>query len=262
MIRYLRLYWACVKFSIMQATLFRVDFWLRIVMDLVFYGVHLGVFLVLFEHTPVLGDWTREQVLVFVAGSLIVDGLSMTLFSNNHWQLPVLINKGEFDFYLVKPVSTLFFVSLRNFALNSFVNLLMALGIWVWAVRQLPEPPSAGRLVLYGVLLLNGTLLSASLRVLMFLPVFWTQSGRGLEPLHHTLMRLTERPDGIFHGTFRALFTWVIPIFAMASFPARVLLDAEPTQTLATLAGVSLAFYALTLALWNRALRAYGSASS
>ena len=44
------------------------------------------------------------------------------------WWLPMLINRGDLDYYLVRPVSTLFFVSFRDFAANSFVNLVIATG--------------------------------------------------------------------------------------------------------------------------------------
>ena len=68
-------------------------------------------------------------MFVFLAGIFMSDALHMTIFANNMWMLPILINKGDLDYYLVRPVSPLFFLSLRDFAANSFLNLVIASGI-------------------------------------------------------------------------------------------------------------------------------------
>ena len=60
----------------------------------------------------------------------------------------MLINKGDLDYYLVRPVSTLFFVSLREFAVNSFFNVLIAIGILVWTLLRFPEPVTLARVLL------------------------------------------------------------------------------------------------------------------
>ena len=77
----------------------------------------------------------------------------MTFFANNMWKLPLAVNRGDLDYHLVRPVSTLFFVSLRDFAANSFVNLLMAVGVLVWAVSVHPTPLPAWRIALFAAVL-------------------------------------------------------------------------------------------------------------
>ena len=75
---------------------------------------------VLYTRTGLVGGWTLDQTYMFACGYLFVDAIHMTLFANNMWMLPVFINKGDLDYYLVRPVSSLFFLSLREFAANSF----------------------------------------------------------------------------------------------------------------------------------------------
>ncbi len=263
MTRYLRLYGAFVKFSVMQATMFRFDFWLRIIMDILYYAISIGIMIVLFEHTPWLGGWNREQVLVFIAGALLLDGVTMTLFNNNFWELSGLINEGRLDYYLVRPVSTLFFVSLRQFAVNSFVNLVLGIAFLIWTINQLPGPVSFGGVALYVILVLNGVLLMYLLRIQFTLPLFWWQStGMGLLSLFHTVGKVTERPDRIFYGALRWFFVVVFPALTAISLPARLFLDPWDWNVFFTIVGVSIFHWCLTLFLWSRALRAYGSASS
>ena len=126
--RYLRLYFHFLRYSFSRAFEFRVDFSFRIVMDCVFYAVNLTFFTLLYNQRDQIGGWTIDQAYIFVAAFFFVDALHMTLFSNNMWWLPILVNKGDLDYYLVRPVSSLFFLSLREFAATSFINLIIATG--------------------------------------------------------------------------------------------------------------------------------------
>src|SRR5690606_38761263 len=125
-----------------KAMEFRLDFTFRILMDIIYYVVNILFFKVIYLHTPVLAGWTEEQMMIFVASYLLVDAINMTFFSTNMWWLPYHINRGDLDYYLIRPVSPLFFLSLREFSANSFLNLLMALGIFTWtlATYSLPFP--------------------------------------------------------------------------------------------------------------------------
>ena len=150
-VRYLRLYAHFVRFSMSRTLEFRIDFFFRVFMDLAYYGVNIAFYQVIVLHTELLGGWNRDQTLVFMAGFLLVDAMVMTLFSNNIWWLPIFINRGDMDYYLLRPVSSLFFLSVRDFAVNSFINFLFAVGILAWALSRTAEPWSAGAVVLYSL---------------------------------------------------------------------------------------------------------------
>jgi ABC-2 type transport system permease protein len=260
--RYLRLYLHFLRFSASRSMEFRLDFFFRVVMDLAYYGVALGFFHVLYLHTGSVGGWDLHQARVFVAGYIVVDAIHMTVFSNNLWQLPQLVNKGDLDYYLVRPVSSLFFLSLRDFAFNSFLNLVFAAGILAWALAAYPHPLGAGEIAGYVLLLLGGSLLYYAVHLLTLLPVFWTHSGQMLTSLFYNITRFMERPDRIYRGWTHVLFTVALPFGVMASFPARLLLDPFEPRVLAHYLAVLGGFSALLLWGWRAALRNYSSASS
>jgi ABC-2 type transport system permease protein len=262
LLRYLRLYAHFVRFSVSRAMEFRLDFFFRIFMDLAYYGVNIAFYQVVFLHTELLGGWNQDQTLVFMAGFLLVDALVMTLFSNNIWWLPIFVNRGDLDYYLLRPVSSLFFLSLRDFAVNSFINLLFAVGILVWALSRVPEPWPAGEVALFAGLLGVGAFLHYCVHLLMILPVFWIHNGSSLHTIFYSFQRFMERPDRIFTGWVRKVLVTVAPFALMASFPARMLIDGLDWWTLAHFAAVVAAFFGLLLLVWNLGLRAYSSASS
>jgi ABC-2 type transport system permease protein len=69
-------------------------------------------------------------------------------------------------------------------------------------------------------------------------------------------------PVQIFPGLWRFMFTFVIPIAVMTTFPAMALLGRlDAATTLATIGG-ALAMLVIGRVVWRAALRSYTSASS
>lgn len=260
--RYLRLYGHFVRFSLSKAMEFRFDFFFRVFMDLAYYGIQIAFYNVVFLQTAALGGWNRDQALVFLGGYLVVDGIGMTFFSNNLWWLPSAVNHGDLDYYLVRPVSSLFFLTLRDFAANSLINLIFALGILGWAVSRLPQLPGPGTCALYLVMIAAGALLHGLLHLLLLIPVFWMHSAGSLHGIFYSFSRFMERPDRIFTGWTRRVLVTVFPFCLMASFPARVFLEGPDWRIVSHFAVVLAALFAFVAWFWGKGLRAYSSASS
>jgi ABC-2 type transport system permease protein len=260
--RYIRLFAYFIAFSFSKAFEFRFDFWMRILMDVLYYAVAISFFEIIFLHTPTLGGWTEPEMMIFVAAYCIVDAVNMTLFSNNMWQMAALVNRGDLDYYLLRPISSLFFISLRDFAANSFVNLLITFGIFAWAVGRYPHPVSSAHVILFFVMILNGNLIFYCLNMLANIPVFYTHSSQGFGNLIWSLMKFGERPDRIYSGLVRRVLTTAIPFSVVASFPTRLLLEDFDWKILIHSFAVSAVFFTIVVYLWNRALRNYSSASS
>lgn len=262
MLRYLQLYASFVRFSLSRALEFRLDFWFRIVMDLIYYAINIAFFKIIYNHTGILGGWDEQQVMVFVGAYLVVDALFMTIFSNNVWWLPQLVNKGDLDYYIVRPVSSLFFVSLREFAINSFVNLVMAVAILVWAIAQLPQPFGIGQYLFFTLLLFNGVLIYFLVNLCFVLPVFWLHSARGLGMTFYALCRFMERPHRIFSGMTRVVLMSIMPMSMMASIPTKLFIEGFHLQLYLQLLTVTAVFFGIVVMLWHWGLRSYSSASS
>jgi ABC-2 type transport system permease protein len=69
-------------------------------------------------------------------------------------------------------------------------------------------------------------------------------------------------PVQVFSGAWRVVFTFIIPVAVMTTFPAMALLGRLDAHTaIATIAG-SLAMLAVSRLVWRSAIRNYTSASS
>lgn len=260
--RYLRLYAYFVRFSFSRAMEFRLDFFFRIFMDLQFYIVNILFYRLIYSHTDLLGGWNERQILIFIGIYIVMDALHMTVFSNNCWWMPIFVNKGDMDYYLVRPVSSLFFLSLREFAANSFVNLILALSIFGYALWAYPEPFGFGQVVMALLLVVMGTFLYFLLHWMALMPVFWTHSARGMMPVFFAMTRFIEKPDRIFTGVARLTLLTILPFSVMASYPARLIIEDFSWSVFLHLSGITVIFGVLVVLVWNKALAAYSSASS
>lgn len=262
MLRYLFLYASFVRFSLSLALEFRVDFVFRVAMDLVYYAVNIAFYDVVYRHTDMLGGWTKEQGMVFVGVFITVDALVMTVFANNLWWLPHYVNRGELDYYLIRPVSSLFFLSLRQFAAESTVNLACALGILAYFLYASSIPIGIGSLTVLGICLVAGAVLYYLVHLCFTLPVFWMHSSEGLMAAFYNAARFMERPERMFSGWVRMALLTVLPFGLMASYPARLFLDGFDWRLLAHLFLATFAFGGLVLVMWKAGLHSYASASS
>ena len=262
MMRYLRLYARFVAFSLSKSMQFRMDFFFRIAMDCVYYAVNISFFEILYLHFPSIGGWDHGQTRIFIACFLMVDAIQMTLFSNNLWPLPMMINRGELDYYLLRPVSSLFFLTLRDIAFNSFINFLITVGILVWALMSYTGVVHPGAVVLMLALVVNGAFLFLAIQLILNTPVFWTHSGAGFAEIGFSLMKVMERPHRIYSRGLRIFFTYFLPYCLMASIPASLVLDGLHFSVLAKALAATAGVWTFTLTFWRLGLRSYSSASS
>ena len=260
--RYPRLYASFLRFSFSKAMEFRFDFFFRIGMDVLWYITNLAFFQILYSHTSLFGGWTQDQILIFQAAMFFSDALYMTVLSSNMWWFPFLINKGDLDYYLVRPVSSLFFLSLREFSANSFVNLLMTVAFLVYVLVAYPPTLGAGSILLFVALLFVGLVLQWALQLCALIPVFWTHQGMGLREVSFALSRYSHQPDGIYRGWVRRVLTSILPYALIVSFPCRALFDDNPWPATLQLLAVTCVLIGVAVLFWKRGLRAYASASS
>lgn len=241
---------------------FRIDFFFRVLMDIIYYIVNILFFQVIYLHTPILAGWTQDQMILFIAGYLLCDGLNMTIFSNNIWWLPQLINRGDLDYYLIRPVSPLFFLSLREFAANSLMNLFVAAGFFIYALMQYQEPFTTLQLCFYLLMLFCGVLLQYCIQLLFVLPSFWIQNKRGLLDFFYAIALAGERPDRIYKGITRLLFAYIIPLSLVASYPARFFIEPFNPLMLLHFFAICGLFWIIVLTVWKKGISSYSSASS
>src|SRR5215472_6538476 len=139
---YAKIYAALWKNSVTREMIFKSNFLLWIVVELLWFGLQLSFIGVLYLHTDRIGTWTKWQVVMLIGASHFIQQIFQAFFLVNCTNLSELVRTGKLDFLLLLPVNTRFVVSLRQVDLGGFVNAAIGVGIMVFAAHQLGLVPT------------------------------------------------------------------------------------------------------------------------
>jgi len=172
------------------------------------------------------------------------------------------IRNGAFDYVLLKPADAQFLISSSRYEPWKLFDLLGGIGVGVYAFVLRGHPPTPGSLVLGLVLLAAGVAAMYSLWIVCAAASFWVVRLDNLVYLLGAIFDVARWPIQVFRGMWRIVFTFVIPVAVMTTFPAMALLGRlDIEHALATIGGALLMLLVSRL-VWQLAIRNYTSASS
>jgi ABC-2 type transport system permease protein len=260
--RYLRLLGLQLRMSLTLGAQYRWDFLLDGAMSIVWTGLAVVPLYVAFHERPAVAGWTFEQSLVVVGWFTLLKGI---LDGGVNPSLVVVVDhirKGTLDFVLMKPADPQFLVSTAKFEPWKGVDALASAALFAWACVLLGRAPTAGQIALGVALLLAATSVLYSLWILVVSAAFWVIRLDNLSYLLNVLFDFGRWPVSLFKGVVRLLFTFVIPVAIMTTFPAQALLGSLPARTAVLSLLGSAVFTLLARRVWQRAIGRYTSASS
>jgi ABC-2 type transport system permease protein len=261
--RYLTIYAALWKNSIVREMGFKTNFLLWIVVEMLWFALQLSFMFVVYSHTDRIGTWSKWQVVMLLGGSHFIQQLFTAFFLTNCTQLSELIRTGKLDFMLLLPVNTRFMISFRQVDLGGFVNAASAVAVMIYAGNQLQLTPTWAQVAGFILLAAVGILIHYSLMFLLASVSFWTVRAQGIVWGYYNLFNIARLPDEAFRGLFKAVFTFALPMLLVANVPVKLLVRklSSPLEMIVLL-GMAIVCLALSEGVWRFSVRHYTSASS
>ncbi len=259
--KYSRLMVAFARASFIAELEYRANFIIRIITDIFWYLAQIFTFETLFLHTKLIGSWSVEQTRVFLGLVFVSDAIYMVFFHDNLDRMTERVRKGDLDLLLAKPVNSQFMISTQYFAVALLGNLLIAVAWFSWSLSQLPNF-EALRLLWLLLLIPAGVLSLYSIRFMVAATAIIFTKADNIQYLWYQTYKLGLRPDSIYAPWLRLFILTVLPLAAVASVPARALLDPPELVLFAWVTVWSAALLLISNRFWRYALRYYSSASS
>lgn len=259
--RYLDAFWVTIKNNWVREAVYRTNFITSFITDLVWILVEFSLFAIIYANTESLGGWTQPQVYFFLGFFFAADALFTIFFQRNFWMFSDLVNRGELDILLTKPISAAFLALTRYVGLTSFLNFGLGLAIMI---RYSGPAEFAGGIhwlevpIWFGV----SVAVATAVRFLFSVSTFWTERSWALAQLYYHFFQFASKPDTIFPKAIRYLVLTALPFALIGSVPSRALLQGLSLGEYALVAGVLGTFVGLDVLLWRAGLRRYQSASS
>lgn len=263
MLRYLRLLGIQLRASTAVAMQYRLDFLVQGGLALFWAGWGLVPLLVVFGVREGVAGWTFEEALVVIGWFMVMKGVLEGAVNPSLASVVEHIRKGTLDFVLLKPADAQFLVSTQKFAPWRVFDALGGLVVFAVAFHRLGRLPSPGNVVAALLLLACAALILYSLWILVVSAAFFVVKIDNLSYLFVSIFDAARWPADVFRGALRAVFTFVVPLAIMTTFPARALLGKEfgVSDGAGALAG-AVAFAAFSRLVWLRSIGRYTSASS
>jgi ABC-2 type transport system permease protein len=239
--------------------------------------MNVGLYLLIFHYTPHLGAkddpaaaWDKFQFFVFLATSMLINGLVQMFFMPNAEEFSELIRTGNLDFALLKPVDTQFLISLQKVDWSSMANLAIALVLLGYAVPRLDGfTPTIAAVLLYPLYIVFGTLIMYSVMIALAATSVWLGRNQSLYDFWFYITNFARYPMEIYSGPIGGMLRWsltyLLPVLVVVNVPARMM--AKPLRAdyayLAIFAALATVIsVAASRWIFTRALGSYRSASS
>lgn len=261
-VKYLNIWWEFFKISWMAEAEFRLNLFIRVFSDVIWYIAQLSVFEVVFYHRPQIAGWDMPSMRVFMSILFLVDCWYMVLFQENLEAASSLVRKGELDFLLVKPINSQFMFSFRRVNAVYLINLVIVVAYLLWSLKQLGTDVS--RLQIFVSLLL----MICGLGILYCLRFFFAGlnilfvNASSLTYVWYQFYRLGTRPHALYPAWLRWAILTVLPVGMIASVPATSLVHGLDWKIAVLSPILSIFLVYLSSLYWNYILKSYASASS
>lgn len=256
---YLRLLGAHFR-SMME---YEADFLILAAATVLMQVVNVVFLAALFAKVPVLNGWTFWSVVMMFGAVALAEGVG-SLFFDGMWSLAWQINRGELDYFLVRPYPVALQSSSAAVGINGLSNIVTG-GLMIAAgLAHSPVDWTPWRVALAVLLLISSIVIKLSINLATNAACFWLQSPSPMFAFAlHQVGELARFPLSIYPFALKAVLGLALPFAFISFFPIAYLLDSGPSHRLGLLTPLIAAYCAGMAALiFRRGLRRYESAGN
>jgi ABC-2 type transport system permease protein len=217
---------------------------------------------VVYGHRPVIAGWSFEEALVVMGWFTLMKAVLEGAVNPSLTSVVEHIRKGTLDFVLLKPADAQFLVSTAKFEPWRVVDVAAAVALFAVAFHRMGRVPAAGHVGAAVVLLACAACTLYSLWILVVSAAFFVVRIDNLSFLFSSIFDAGRWPVTVFRGAWRVLFTFVVPLALMTTYPALALLGRLDLRTTAASLLGAAAFATFARLVWVRSIGHYTSASS
>lgn len=260
--RYLKLFLALYKNNFVIAMEFRSSFFIALGVTMFQILLQLWLVDIFFRYTDRILDWTRSEVFVLVGMFRVVKGIFDMFLRKNLFGFPHLINQGDFDLILSKPVNSLFLVSLRQHVVTELSAPISGLVILIYALVAYGFNFSV--LSIINIVLLNVLSLVSFycfFAIFSTLAIFVSRLS-AINEFQDVVSQTVRFPLDVLTHKSQILEILLLPLMIMFTYPVKILLGKVPAYHLVLELVFVTAIFVLLIKFWNFALKRYSSASS
>jgi ABC-2 type transport system permease protein len=226
-------------------------------------AVSLIFFNVIFSNVQNLAGWNYWQVIFLYAFARTI------IITHSAWtkrgigsMATDLIRRGEFDFYLAKPVDPMIMVSIKSPRIYNFISVIFMICLAIYAAAKSGIPIGPANIAWFFILEILAFILYYFLMIICIIPAFWFIRLWTISEIMDKLNQFMRYPAGIFSQGLQIIFFLIFPIMAVSYIPAHLLFYPPRMDYIIYMILITLIFGTITRYFWYLGQKSYSSASS
>jgi ABC-2 type transport system permease protein len=251
-----------LRLSALLAMQYRWELFADAFFSLFWTGTALRPLWLVFEERPTIAGYTFPEALVVLGFFTMLQGVLEGAIHPSLGTVVEHVRTGTLDFVLLKPADAQLLVSTARFAPFRVLNVIAGVAIVVRAFVLLERAPSMIDVLACLALFASAVSLLYGLWILTVSAAFYVGRIDNLRYLFTSIFDAARWPATVYRGALGFVFTFVIPLALMTSYPAWALLGLLEPERLAIALVFGLAFSLASRVVFTRALARYTSASS
>jgi ABC-2 type transport system permease protein len=253
--KYFRVSLAILKNNLIREMEFRANFLLWLFIQGVWVGLQILIVQVLFQYTDAIYGWTQPEVFMLIGMFRVSRGLFDFFVYANLTDLPDIIDSGNLDYSLTKPISALYLASFRRHQYDQLGTFLTGIAFiaYAWPGANVP---------LTIILIICGFVAFYSLILIISTLSFYLTKLTAIGSTHDILNTILRYPIDLLVGNRGQADVLLLPLTVIVTIPAKIVLGKAPQSWFWLEIASVVIFFLLAYGFWKYSLRRYSSASS
>jgi ABC-2 type transport system permease protein len=261
-LRPLRLFWLFLRIGALNEVQYRANFFVQLFQSAIALFTGLAVLALVFSHTSELNGWSPPELLAVMGVHILMGGAIGASIQPNMQKLMEDVQRGTFDFVLIKPEDAQVLASVREVRIWSAVDIVVGFVVLGVAVGLLQSGVGVAGALAFAVALLIGGLLIYCFWLIITTGVFWFVRMGEIAELFEGVYQSGRWPVTIYPGWLRISLTYIVPIAFAVTVPAQALTGRLTIETLAIAAGFAVLLLLFTRWFFHFGMRRYAGASA
>jgi ABC-2 type transport system permease protein len=260
--KYLRLFAAFFRVSVMGELAYRVNFFWQLFQSILSLVVSLIGLAVIFSYTDTLGGWRPSEILALVGVYFLVGGMIGLIIQPGMEQLIESVRDGTLDFTLTKPEDTQLIVSIKRIDIWRLIDIMLGLVVLVAALIWMGEKVGIWQAGSFILMLIAGAVIVYSFFLILSTLSFWFVRVENILVIFQSIYEAGRWPVSLYPGWLRYGLTFVIPVAFATTIPAEALTVRLTWETLVGAVGLAVGLFAVSRLFWRVGLRHYSGTSA
>ncbi|MEC0225668.1 ABC transporter permease [Paenibacillus alba] len=242
---------------------YQADFLLLVIAAGLTQAMGLIFIWVIYQKIPQIHGWDFWEVIFIYAIINFTTGVSQFFFEGT-WRIGFLVNSGELDRMLLRPISPVLQVLSGAVGMNGLGNMVVGGIMLVNALRYVHIEWTWDKALIGFVLFISAMVTRTAINLISNSLVFWTHAPNNSLPMMvSSLAEFAKFPITIYSFGVQLFFSLVLPYAFVSFFPAAYLFDKMSWGWIGLLTPLA-AIYCVVLgiAIFRKGLSQYEGAGS